>query len=244
MRDCRYYYLRGLEQQLIPHEISPKPSYGRSEIVLRIEDVRESDVQAVYIGHDPSLGADRLRTVPSYARPFVDGEPHDLIVELGPDTTTLDPATSPSGLLITDGTRCKLEMLLQQLVKQACALMGKPDTAYREIVNKLSPLVGVATVIIDAGTDLVVDGEAITDPAAYMDRVQDKHALEPPAKRRRLAAENETRAEWIFWYVRMGQWQAAIDIMGSEVHVRLVAVKLDICTGSREWNRQRAFLST
>lgn len=244
LRDCRYYHLRGLEQQLIPHETSPKPSYGRSEIVLRIEDVRESDVQAAYVDHDPTLGANQFRTVPSYTRPFVDEEAQNLIVELGPDTTTLDPATSPPGLLITGGARYKLEMLLQQLVKQTCELTGRPNTAYREIVNKLFPFVGVVTVVIDVGTDLVVDGVEIPDPAAYMDRVQDEHALEPPAKRRHLAAEDKAKAEWILWYVRRGQWQATIDVMGSEVQVRLGAVKLDICTGAREWNRRRGFLST
>ncbi|KAF2011025.1 hypothetical protein BU24DRAFT_436347 [Aaosphaeria arxii CBS 175.79] len=44
LRDARYFHLKGLEQRLIPCDISFNLNRGQSEIVLRLEDIRQSGV--------------------------------------------------------------------------------------------------------------------------------------------------------------------------------------------------------
>lgn len=44
LRDARYFHLRGLEQRLIPCEISYNLRRGQSEILIRLDDIRPSGV--------------------------------------------------------------------------------------------------------------------------------------------------------------------------------------------------------
>ena len=88
LRDCRYFHLRGLEQKLIAHDISYNLERQQDEICLRIEDIKPSGI---------SYRADELENEPKnrggwvrYARPFVDGDSYELIVEVGGEATTLD----------------------------------------------------------------------------------------------------------------------------------------------------------
>ncbi|GAB7343450.1 hypothetical protein MBLNU457_1474t1 [Dothideomycetes sp. NU457] len=105
LRDVRYYNFRGLEQQLIRHDISFNSFYRhRHEITIRLDDVRpEGLCQRPAIGTDQQLdpsssdsaGEEEHRSVrrsePShikllnnswvvYKRPFVDEDPIDLVI--------------------------------------------------------------------------------------------------------------------------------------------------------------------
>ncbi|GAM35235.1 hypothetical protein TCE0_017f03410 [Talaromyces pinophilus] len=88
LRDCRYLHFRGVEQKLIPHEISYNPERDCSEIVIRLEDIRQSGVQFVADGSlvDGSTSSGWVY----YARPFVDDKPCELIVEIGGQGTVVD----------------------------------------------------------------------------------------------------------------------------------------------------------
>ena len=88
LRDCRYFNLRGLEQKLIMHHISYNFERQKSEIVLRLEDIRQSGVS--FLG-DPSP-SDRSPLVGwvNYARPFADDTSNELIVEVGNESTKID----------------------------------------------------------------------------------------------------------------------------------------------------------
>lgn len=44
LRDARYFHLRGLEQRLIPCEMSHNLRRGQSEILIRLDDIRQSGV--------------------------------------------------------------------------------------------------------------------------------------------------------------------------------------------------------
>jgi hypothetical protein len=88
LRDTRYFHLRGLEQKLIAHHISYNLERQKSEIALRLEDVRQSGISFV---------SDISPATPSpsggwvnYARPFIDDNPHELILEIGGECTILD----------------------------------------------------------------------------------------------------------------------------------------------------------
>lgn len=88
LRDCRYFHLRGLEQKLIAHHISHNLSRGKSEIIIRLEDIRQSGISFV----NDASPSDRspLGGWVNYARPFVDETAHELILEIGSESTHLD----------------------------------------------------------------------------------------------------------------------------------------------------------
>jgi len=91
LRDCRYYHLRGLEQKLIPHNISYNLERGKSEIIIRLEDIRQSGIsfsaEASPADRSPSGGW------VNYGRPFVDEDAYELILEVGGDSTKINLRT-------------------------------------------------------------------------------------------------------------------------------------------------------
>lgn len=88
LRDCKYFNLKGLEQKLIVHSISYNATTSVSEIVIRLEDVRQSGISYVA---SPSA-SDPLSTAGwvHYARPYVDEEAYELILEIGDEACRLD----------------------------------------------------------------------------------------------------------------------------------------------------------
>ena len=110
LRDARYFHLKGLEQRLIPHKISYNLARRKAEIVLRLEDIRQSGVSFVA---DGSIQASEITspedsttfntpTGPGwvyYQRPYVDSEAYSLIVEINGDESTflsIGPGSSSS----------------------------------------------------------------------------------------------------------------------------------------------------
>lgn len=97
LRDCRYFNFKGLEQRLIPHALAFNQARGRDEIVLRIEDILKSGISLL---PDPLPlavlpGADPAGAWVNYARPFVDSNPAELILEIGGENQRLH-FSSPS----------------------------------------------------------------------------------------------------------------------------------------------------
>ena len=88
LRDCRYFHLRGLEQKLIAHDISYNLERQRSEICLRLEDVKPSGVSFVSDMRPPEASA--ASGWVNYARPFVDDTSRELVLEVGGENTILD----------------------------------------------------------------------------------------------------------------------------------------------------------
>ena len=79
LRDCKYFNLKGLEQKLIVHSISYNASSSTSEIVIRLEDIRQSGVSFI-ASPSPSDTSSVVGWV-HYARPYVDEEAYELILE-------------------------------------------------------------------------------------------------------------------------------------------------------------------
>lgn len=88
LRDCRYFHLRGLEQKIIAHEISYNLERQKTEICVRIEDIKPSGIsyKADEIENEQETNGGWVR----YARPFVDDTPYELIVEIGGESMNLD----------------------------------------------------------------------------------------------------------------------------------------------------------
>lgn len=88
LRDCRYFHLRGLEQKLIPHEISWNQKRQRPEIVIRLEDIKPSGVSFVSDSISPSHNSTAGWI--NYARPFMEEPPRELVLEIGNEQTKVD----------------------------------------------------------------------------------------------------------------------------------------------------------
>jgi hypothetical protein len=123
LRDARYFHLKGLEQRLIPCEISYNLKRQQSEILLRLEDIRQSGVSfsadkpsndsdsSSTLGASPSAAspAPSLTSITassaragyvSYARPYTDdhAQTNILVLEISnaESTTLYLPPSAPS----------------------------------------------------------------------------------------------------------------------------------------------------
>lgn len=85
LKDARYYNLRGLEQKLIPHDITYNLEQRTTEIVIRLQDLKPSQISAVYENQSPPQ---RYSGYVRYARPFISEPHHALILEICASTAT------------------------------------------------------------------------------------------------------------------------------------------------------------
>lgn len=88
LRDCRYFHFRGLEQKLVPHAISYNSLRRKSEIIIRLQDIRQSGVQ--FVNDVPTSDRTTSGGWVHYSRPFVDDTSHELIVEIGDENTLIN----------------------------------------------------------------------------------------------------------------------------------------------------------
>ncbi|CAG8950196.1 hypothetical protein HYFRA_00008433 [Hymenoscyphus fraxineus] len=107
LRDCKYFHLKGLEQKLIRHSISYNLARRKSEITLRLEDVRQSGISVVTdAGQSPPPTTPATDLLPNarpgligyvnYARPFVDPKAYELVLEIGDECTKLHFNSHPA----------------------------------------------------------------------------------------------------------------------------------------------------
>ncbi|KAJ5114268.1 hypothetical protein NUU61_000027 [Penicillium alfredii] len=216
LRDVRYFHLRGLEQKLIPHQITVNPFNQRSEIVIRLEDVRPSGVQ---FAQDVPAGSFPGGSV-MYVRPFVDDNPADLILEIGDESTVVDQEAMRADFL--DLAKSRITSLLQVVAKK----MNLPESQ--------SPMVPISIRLVHE-TDLIANGELGGTLGVKAELDAD---TAPPAKRAR--SDDSADALWI---VRTGQWRLRVQPKTTGgFDFFLVAVKLDVFNSPRIRNRSRTFL--
>ncbi|KAL1847462.1 hypothetical protein Plec18170_008575 [Paecilomyces lecythidis] len=263
LRDCRYFHLRGLEQKLIPHDISYNPERRKSEIIIRLEDVRQSGISFV---SDSSNDNPILSGWVHYARPFVDETTYELIVEIGGENTTIDlnemradfhglvkariaslfqvvankmnlPTNAPLGLMMMSGG-----------ASAQAASPGHTPLSQDRVKVQIGP---DADVTVDGEPYIanfprntgvsrepqVPQGQDIGNPL-----LQHVGMGQPPTKRKRVDNFDDL-GEWI---VYKGQWRLRIQPDISDrggLELVFIAVKLDVYTGQRARNKKRAFLS-
>ena len=109
LRDARYFHLKGVEQRLLPSSLSFNLLRQRSEIVLRLEDIRQSgvgfvpDPESSHVFNPPVAARDNASSKPatplsttqesfatgavptgfiSYQRLFIDDAAADLVIEV------------------------------------------------------------------------------------------------------------------------------------------------------------------
>ncbi|KAJ5509916.1 hypothetical protein N7453_002019 [Penicillium expansum] len=223
LRDCRYFHLRGLEQKLIPHQITTNPFSHRLEIVIRLEDVRPSGIQFAF---DTVSGSPATGGMVTYTRPFADENAADLVVEIGDETCLIHRGSMRADFLGLSKQR--ITSLLQTVWKKMNLPNSHPPLGQVPIKAR-----------VDRETDLTVDGEH--DPQHLMIlRAKAEAGADGghPAKRARV--DNTDDGPWV---VRTGQWRLQVQTGSTGAYEAvLVAVKLDIYTSSQVRNRSRKFL--
>lgn len=236
LRDCRYFHLRGVEQKLIPHEISYDPQSSQSEIVLRLDDLRPSGVEVIKPGSPEAHARNPyMRLSPAgyvrYARPFVDDDAHGLILEIGDNSSTIYWKASRVDF---HGLARARVLSLFQVIRNKLDL--PLDIAPQLEANEPNDALEGVKIYINESVDLTMDGEQRPPPV-----VGPLDNVEPPAKRKRLARTNTGDA----WYVRRGQWRLSVqpEKTGERYSVVFVPVKLDVYTQAQSQNKARAFLS-
>jgi hypothetical protein len=217
LRDCRYFHLRGLEQKLIPHQITVNPFTRRSEIVIRLDDVRPSGIH--FSRDDASMVPGSV----TYARPFVDEKPADLILEIGDESTVVDRESMRATFLGL--AKSRIASMLQVVAKKMDVSDGPPSLSESAI-----------QIHWDQETDLTVDGKQDTQ-SLRVDVNAANLSESLPAKRPRSDSALEC------WTVRTGQWRVRVrpGPVGA-YEVIFSAVKIDAMTSARARNRSRTFL--
>ncbi|KAJ5100093.1 hypothetical protein N7532_007094 [Penicillium argentinense] len=219
LRDCRWFNLRGVEQQLIPHKISKNPFNGRSEITIQLENLKPSGLQFF-----PDAGTSGTHGSIGYARPFADELAADLLLQTGDETTIINRKMLHVDFL--RDTKARMNSLLQTISKK---------------MNLQEPYLGGTPIKIKftGDLDLTIDGQNDPMLARLFEGItNDKSNDDPPAKRPRTTGAGDGP-----WLVRLGIWRMRVqpNDKGGYESV-LVPVKLDVYASPRALNRSREFL--
>jgi len=270
LRDCRYFHLKGLEQKLIRHHISHNLTRRRSEITLRLEDVRQSGISVV---GDPSASASEtsgqggLIGWVNYARPFVDDKSHELVLEIGDECTKIHLHTMRAEFFGDGKTRVSrlFEVIATKLnlptTQPLGLLMAKGGASSAPASPGNTPISeDQVRILIDADAYVMLDGkewkgDVASDTRSVLDESVDGSpgsevhmTAQPPRKRRR--ADMAGGGIGLFgqesWVVRNGQWRLRVQNGRNGkggVECVLLAVKLDAVSGEGGRNASRGFLA-
>ncbi|RFU31291.1 hypothetical protein B7463_g5085, partial [Scytalidium lignicola] len=268
LRDCRYFHLKGLEQRLIRHQISYNLTRERHQIVLRLEDVRQSGISIV---HDPGvveLGG--LSGWVNYARPYVDEKAYELVLEIGDEACRIHLHTMRAEFFGDVKTRISrlFEVIATKLnlptTQPLGLLMAKGGASSQPASPGNTPISeDQVRIVLDGDAHVILDGKTYTkmsseedDNAASMaSSVHESPGSsvtgQPPRKRRRaeMSYGSPVGLEES-WIVKTGQWRLRIQHNGNgrnnngkgNVECLLIAVKLNAYSGEFGRNSQSEFL--
>lgn len=270
LRDARYFHFKGLEQRLVHHFKSFNQARGRDEIVLRLENVQKSGVGASKPreenGAEPTSGG-----WVTYARPFVDEKPAELVLEVGGEATKLhffddgtvraefyrDTKARITRLFEVIATKLGLPGVGQPLgaMMAAAAASGGAANSQPPASPGNTPLSeDLVRVVLGPESAILLDGEEYSPvdqsgATPIMPNFAGDHAsLAGPgqqqhSRKRRRTMDGPAR-EWI---VKTGQWRLRLQpVTGgkSSMECSFVAVKLDATASEYGRNMKRAFLSS
>lgn len=258
LRDARYFHFKGLEQRLIPHSISYNQLRQREEIVIRLENVQKSGISVV-----PEGGSDQLAAWVNYARPFVDGKPAELVLEIGGEMTKIhftSGSNSPRAEFFTE-TKTRIARLFELIstklnlpptTQPLGLLMASGGAGSQPATPGNTPLSeDLVRVVFEPESSIILDGKDHDEqPTANSD--QGTPAVSTPesttnARKRRRTDGNSSSSSPEEWTVKTGQWRLRLQSSKggkSAVECVLVAVKLDAFSSELGRNKVRRFLGS
>ncbi|KAK1772777.1 hypothetical protein QBC33DRAFT_484079 [Phialemonium atrogriseum] len=256
LRDCRYFNFKGLEQRLIPHAIAFNQARRRDEIALRLEHILKSGVG---VSPEPAPN-DPLAGWVTYARPYVDDRPAELVLEIGGEATRLHRSSMRAEFF--RDARARLPRLFELVIAKA-SQHQHPHQHHQPSSQPAAAEDNLVPVLLDGETSIVLDGRPWM-PAGAADDEEDPMteglggldvamaesdagvaaAAGPFRKRRRTQSRHDGGGAEA-WVVRTGQWRLRVRSARNGragVECVLVAVKLDAVSSERARNASRGFL--
>lgn len=262
LRDARYFHFKGLEQRLIPHSITFNALRQRKEITLRLENVQKSGIRVAHDdagddeGDNAGSGNPHTPGWASYARPYVDDAPAELVLEIGDEATRLHFTEDGPRAEFFGDTRARVAKLLEVI---ATKLSLPPTTqplgllmasggagAQPPMPGNTSLSENLVRVSLDAETAIILDG------SEHIYTSQDgvlgsSDGSNQPRKRKRAddASDGDSQAVGSAWTVRTGQWRLRIQLSTghkSPLECVFVGVQLDAVTSELGRNKTRGFL--
>lgn len=222
LKDARYFHFKGLEQRLIHCEKSYNLKKRRNEMLIRLEDIRQSGVGFLPDSSNDVEDAESARTGSvTYARPYTDDASlhHHLILETSasePATIHLLPSSTSSS-----ATTAHVSFAGDTL-RRVIALLGIVATKAGHDPITSSPF----TARLDADTSLVLDGASVDITSN--------------------AIQKNTHREWV---VRRAHWRLRVESLvtngeagNARIQAVLEAVKMEAYTQERGRNAARGFL--
>lgn len=246
LKDCRYFNFKGLEQRLIPHSITFNQSRLRDEITLRLEDILKSGVS---VATEPTM-SDPLAGWVSYARPYVDDNAAELVLEVGGEATRLQPGHRHVQFL--RDARLRVSRLLEVVAAKLDVQPFRPPLPLlpaEPAQGSGSPTDDLIPALVGPEASVVLDGKPWTPGDEVDDEEDDDMATDdsllPGRKRRRIESQGGAGGG-DDWVIKTGQWRLRIQSSGnarSPVECVFVAVKLDAISSERARNSARGFLN-
>ncbi len=258
LRDCRYFQFRGLEQQLIPHDIHYNHVRETTELLIRMEDVQTSALSVSTAEKEGSTIAGYAH----YQRPFVDQVPQELLLEIGHG----HPIVSPRALKFRFNSKSTPEtrFLLAVWNKAVTWLASEPGWAdVSSSIKAQGPPDGSKnsggrtpiTVYFHPDAHITLNGRKFTEH--HDDPLCDCCPAEPPElsesgtllSDKIVSLGDECAPTWTGfqpeeWHITKGQWRIRVEAkkMYPVMNIALVAVKLDAHTEDGAHNARRSFL--
>ncbi|CAI6097001.1 unnamed protein product [Clonostachys chloroleuca] len=255
LRDARYFHFRGLEQRLIPYSLSFNQARGKDEITLRLENVQKSGV-SVARADDDTAGA-----YVNYARPFVDSQPAELVLEIGGEATKIhfpsNDLDAPARAEFFRDTKARVARLFEVLAVKLNlpAATGNSQSPHFRTASA-SPSTGahqlsapgstplsqdLVLVSLDDDASITLDGKEYTG-GALLNNADERVDDDIAQSRKRRRTEDGGPREWV---VRTGQWRLRVrptKTAKAPYECILEAVKIDAFSSELERNSSRSFL--
>ena len=236
-RSCRRLYIRGLEQRLTPHRISHNLVLGRSEMLLRLEDVHPSGIQFVANTFDPDACRECLTGWFLYKRRFDEKAEHELVFEVSEEAFQIDTETEQATVhLETRARLLELYRFVETNVNHALEHMRPSKGCLLRDKVKLNNTIlegNYVTMRIDENTELNLNS-----------RFPESTPSSPQAMSENVLGGATAR----MWYVTKGQWKLVAKISRvspteEQIDVELVTLKLEAYTTQRGRNASRQYLT-
>lgn len=267
LRDARYFHLKGLEQRLLPCETSYNLARERSEVLIRLEDIRQSGLSFVpddspNLSTDPSVKSSTASSTPSsaapilappyrgwihYARPFVDDSAYFLVMEISGSTESTKLDLQSMRASFSGHTKARIASLFQVVANKmnlpvtqplGLMMMETGGGVAAQPVSLANSGISGDTVRVSIGRDAWVVVDGAVGEWDGDEDIDEGKGMPPLRVGGVLVATTQ-------WVIHKGQWRLRVRSMDGDperVEVVLCAVRLEAFTEERTRNGRRGFL--